>query len=530
MRRITQIGSALLAILAAASSGMAQRPDRPLRGLEEYVTRAMREWGIAGLAVAVVENDSVVFARGFGIREVGRAERVDTNTIFAIGSNTKLFTAVASGMLVDEGRLAWDEPVTRYLPGFQLFDPWVTREVTLRDLLSHRTGLGDQAGNMIAFGSANDRGEVLRRTRFIRPSSSFRSRFAYQNLMLLAAGAVAASAAGMSWDEVVAARILRPLGMQSTGTSVNALPRNGNVATPHTSTGASIRPMPWRNIDNIGPAGSINSSVADMARWLRFLLRDGRVNGRPLIRARTLREIETPQTIIPCGDDTLRKSTHFCAYGLGVLMSDYQGVKVLSHTGGIDGMLSAIMFVPERNLGIVVLTNTDGHNLLFTALARQILDMELGVSPRDWSATLLSEQRKIESAIASIEATAERRRPKNASATLPLDRLVGRYTNETYGDMRIGIDGDQLTLRFGAALSGRLDHWARDTYRLTWFDSGSAFEAPTFVSFVADPFGVVTSLRVRDDLMRPPGMHAWDNDEFDRVDETAVTSNAKGGR
>jgi CubicO group peptidase (beta-lactamase class C family) len=530
MRRIIEIGSALLAILATASGGMAQRPDGPLRGLDEYVTRAMREWRIAGLAVAVVKNDSVVYARGFGTREVGKPEPVDTNTIFAIGSNTKLFTAVASGMLVDDGQLAWDEPATRYLPGFQLYDPWVTREVTLRDLLSHRTGLGDQAGNMIAFGSANDRREVLRRTRFMKPSSSFRSRFAYQNLMVLAAGEVAASAAGVSWDELVTTRILRPLGMRSTSTSVSELSRAGNVATPHTATSTSIRPMPWRNIDNIGPAGSINSSVADMARWLRFLLRDGRVNGRPLIRPGTLREIEAPQTIIGCGDDTLRKSTHFCAYGLGVLMSDYQGVKVLSHTGGIDGMLSDLMFVPERGLGIVVLTNTDGHNLLFTALARQILDMELGVSPRDWSATLLSEQRKMESAIASMEATAEQRRPKNASATLPLARLVGRYTSETYGDMRISADGDQLTLRFGPVLTGRLDHWARDTYRLTWFDAGSAFEAPTFVSFVADPFGVVTSLRVRDDLMRPPGMHVWDNDEFNRLGETAVTSNANGGR
>lgn len=514
----------LLTALLAASAAVAQPAPAPLAGLDAYIEAAIKDWGIAGLAVAIVKDDSVVYLRGFGVREGDRPERVDANTVFAIGSNTKLFTAVAAGMLVDAGRIGWDEPVTTYLRGFQLHDPWVTREVTLRDLLSHRTGLGEQRGNMVAFASALDRGEVLRRVRFLRPASSFRSQFAYQNLGLLAAGEAAAAAGGVSWDDLVKDRILRPLGMSATGTSVRDLAAQRNVATPHSNLDGRLAAIPWRNIDNIGPAGSINSNATDMARWVRFLLANGRASGTQLLQPATLHEIESPQSIVRCPTDSLRPSVHFCAYGLGVLMNDYLGVKVLSHTGGIDGMLSDVVLVPERRLGIVVLTNTDGHNALFVAVARQILDAYLGAPTRDWSALLLAETRQQERALHAMEAAAEARRPRNTRPSLPLAAYGGRYANQMYGELVVEPDGRQLVLRFEPTLTGDLEHWAHDTYKLTWRGAGNRdVLGPTFVTFVVDPFGKATSLRLRDDVLRLPGQGAWDADEFVRVDERAPT-------
>jgi CubicO group peptidase (beta-lactamase class C family) len=517
----------LVLVLHARRSAVGQASRAPLAGMDDYIERAMRAWGVAGVAVSVVKDDSVVYARGFGVREVGKPERVDRNTLFAIGSNTKLFTAVVAGMLVDEGRLRWDDPVIDHLPDFRLYDPWTTREVTIRDLLAHRTGLGEQRGNMIGYASGHDRLEVLRRMRFLTPASSFRSRFAYQNLGFVAAGEAAAAAAHQRWDELIRDRVFRPLGMASSNTSVRELTGRANVASPHAGEDGRLTPLPWRNIDNIGPAGSINSSASDMARWVKFLLAGGRWGTVQLLRSSTLREIEAPQTVIPCAPDSLRPSVHFCAYGLGVLMNDYLGVKVLSHSGGIDGMLSDVTMVPERGLGIVVLTNTDGHNALFAAIARRILDAYLGAPRRDWSAVLLESAARDEEALRALETRAEEKRAKHTRPSLGLSAYRGRYANELYGDLTIRLEEGRLVLRLGPTLAGTLDHWAFDTFKVNWSTAADRHAlGPTFVSFELDPFGEVGSLRVRDDVTRLPGQGAWDDDVFTRLnDSTHVATN-----
>ena len=505
----------------------AQRASAPTAAsassLDTYIQKAVTDWGIAGLAIAIVHDDSVVYERGFGVREAGKPDRVDARTLFAIGSNSKLFTSTLAGMMVDAKKMSWDAPATTYLPTFQLYDPWVTREITLRDLLSHRSGLG-RRGDMLWYASPFDRAEVLRRIRYLKPNSSFRSQYGYQNVMVMAAGEATAAEAGRSWDELVKERIFQPLGMTASNTSVRDLAGASDVATPHVSDKGVLTPVPWLNIDNNGPAGSINSNVEDMAKWLRFLLDGGKVGDRQLIASATLREISSPQTIIPSPDDTLSPSTHFHAYGLGVGMYDLLGVKVMSHTGGIDGMLSQVTWVPERHLGFVILTNTEGHNNVFAAVGRRILDMYLGAPPRDWSEIMLAETRKQEAAQAQAMQRLEASRPKDTTPSVPVDRYAGRYSNEMYGDVTVDVAADKMSLQYGPGRVGDLQPWSRDAYKVVWHGKR---EGTGLVQFVVDPVGSVRSLRLYESLT-PAALRSPDIDEFRKVAPT--TAAAVGAR
>lgn len=515
-----------LGTIAASAPLPAQRPTAPaapsVASLDQYIQKAVTDWGIAGLAIPIVHDDSVVYERGFGVREAGKPEKVDARTLFAIGSNTKLFTSTLAGMMVDAKKMSWDAPATTYLPSFQLYDPWVTREITLRDLLSHRSGLG-RRGDMLWYASPFDRAEVLRRIRYLKPNSSFRSQYGYQNIMVMAAGEATAAAAGRSWDDLVKERIFQPLGMTASNTSVRDLAGQSDVATPHLLDKGALTPIPYRNIDNIGPAGSINSNVEDMAKWLRFLLDGGKVGGRQLIAAATLREIESPQTIIPSPDDTLSPSTHFHAYGLGVGMYDLLGVKVMSHTGGIDGMLSQVTWVPERHLGFVILTNTEGHNNVFAAVGRRILDMYLGAAPRDWSAIMLAQTQKQEAAQAEAMKRLEASRPKDTGPSVPVDRYAGRYSNEMYGDVNVDVAADKMSLQYGPARVGDLEPWSRDAYKIVWRDKR---EGAGLVQFEVDPIGAVRSLRLYETLT-PAALRSADVDEFRKVPAATAAVGAR---
>ncbi len=490
-RRVVAVIALALLALGAGAPLSAQTP--PLQGLDAYIRKAMSEWKVAGMAVAVVKDDSVVFARGYGVRDVGSGKPVDTGTIFAIGSNSKLFTAVAAGMLVDSGRLAWDDRVIDRLPWFRMYDPYVTREMRVRDLLAHRSGLG-RRGDMIWYASGFDREEVIRRVRYLEPNTSFRSAYGYQNIMVATAGEVVATVAGRSWDDVIESRIFEPLGMRSSSTSVTDLSRFDDVATPHTVRHDSIVTIPWRNIDDVGPAGSINSSVDDMARWLRMLLADGVFAGDTLIRHATLREIESPQTVIPLPPDTLFPSRHFAAYGLGVVAQDYKGVKLLWHTGGIDGMLSQIAFVPERGLGVVVLTNTDGPNNLFGAVSWRVLDAYLGGPQRDWSRVLLDRVKVGQAQVETARKKMEAERVVDAPPSLPLASYAGTYENPMYPPIRIVVDGDRLRADFGPSMSSPLEHWHYDTFRATGEGSGAGGLADEMLTFTLDAAGHPSTL------------------------------------
>ncbi len=498
IRRGARAGVLAVAVLCSAALPTAGQ-KAPLQGLDAYIGRAMTDWGVAGLSIAVVQDDSVVFIKGYGVREAGKPAPVDANTVFAIGSNTKFFTAVAAGTLVDEGRFSFDDHATKWLPDFRLYDPWVTREITIRDMLSHRSGLG-RRGDLLWYGSPYSRAEVLRRIRYLEPNTSFRSQFGYQNIMVMGAGQAAAAAAGMSWDALVKERILQPLGMSSTTTSVRELAAMSDVASPHIWIDGHPVPIAYRDIDNIAPAGSINSSARDMAQWLRLILGDGRYAGHQVIKPATLHDIESPQTISGAPHDTLRPSTHFVMYGLGIGMSDYKGVKVLQHTGGIDGMLSLVAMVPERHFGLVVLTNTQGHNDLFTALMYRVLDAYLGGPTRDWSAIGLAQAKRDEVRAVEMEKKLEAARVPNTTPSLALEKYAGTYTSELYGDAVVTLAGDTLSLRFGPSFAGTLEHWNYDTFRAHWTTGGRAAETllgRPLVTFTLGADGRPASLEIQ---------------------------------
>jgi CubicO group peptidase (beta-lactamase class C family) len=457
-------------LLLGPLEGHAVRAEaNPLKGLDDYIVKAMREWEIPGLAIAIVKDDKVVFIKGYGVRKLGEKAPVTSNTLFAIGSTSKAFTAAALGMLVDQGKLKWDDQVRKYLPELQFYDPYVTREITVRDLLSHRSGLSRH--ELIWYGSTNSRAEVLRRVRYARPSTSFRSQFGYQNVMFLAAGKLIPVVMKQSWDDFVKQRIFKPLGMISTNTSIKAFTQGADLATPHARIEGKIQPIPWRNIDNIGPAGSINSTVKDMAQWLRLQLAKGVYNKERLLSSGVIEEMQTPQIVIRY-EGTMAKlnpETHFMAYGLGWMLADYRGQKIAHHGGGIDGMTAQVAMMPEKKLGIVILTNMSGQ-LLPTALPQRIFDAYLGVSARDWSGELHKVIKDAEDLAKTAKNKEEKDHVQGTKPSLTLEKYAGSYRDDLYGEARIVKEKDKLVLHYGPSFVADLEHWHYDTFRAIWRD------------------------------------------------------------
>ncbi len=445
MRRI----AVLLAVLSGPVPAAAQ--GRPLQGLDAYITRGMAQWKVPGLAIAVVRNDSVVLLKGYGVKRLGAAGRVDDRTLFAIGSATKAFTALGVAMLVDEEKVGWDDPATKHLPGFQLYDPYVTREITVRDLLSHRSGLPGGGGDLVWYANENlPRDSILHRVRYLKPNSSLRSAFGYQNIMFLAAGQLAARLAGRSWDELVRQRILTPLGMSASNTSVKALEGQANVATPHEEVEDTVRVVPWKNIDNVAPAGSINSNVRDMAQWVRFQLAGGKVGGKPLVSAGAFRETHSAQSVVPLPVGLVAfRDAQILAYGLGWLLHNYHGRQIVRHTGGIDGMSAEVALIPAEKIGVVVLMNLAGTSLSY-AVTHRVFDAHLNQPPRDWNAELLKQNEQFE---AQAEAEEKRRKAERVAGTSPslaVKEYAGTYADSLHGEATVGADGGKLVLRYGS--------------------------------------------------------------------------------
>ncbi|PWT89381.1 MAG: serine hydrolase [Blastocatellia bacterium] len=481
---------------------LAAAQQAPGADFDEYVNKAMKDWGVPGVAIAIVKDDRVVFAKGYGVRDLNKPEPVDEHTLFAIGSSSKAFTAALVAMLVDDNKLKWDDPVTKYLPSFQLFDPYSTRELTITDLLSHRSGL--TRGDLLWYASAYDRDEVLRRVRYLKPSWSFRSRFGYQNIMFLAAGQLIPSITGKSWDDFVRERIFVPLGMRSTSTSIKALSNSTDVASPHAKLEDKVQVVAWRNIDNIAPAGSINSNVEDMAQWLRLQLGGGVYQNQRLLSSGAVKEMHTPQTIIRLEgtQTTLYPAAHFLSYGMGWFLSDYQGRKLIEHGGAIDGMRAEVAMMPEEKVGAVILTNLGG-TILPQALMFKIFDFYLNSPQRDWSAEMLKATKSLEEQAKAAEKKSEAERVQGTTPSLPLEKYAGTFQSEMYGETKVTLENAKLVIRFGPNFTGELQHWNYDTFRAVWRDP---MQGKGFVSFRLNPQGRVESVNIENisDFTRVP--------------------------
>jgi CubicO group peptidase (beta-lactamase class C family) len=465
--RVYGLGVLLLMLFVSAFPVVAQ--DAPLQGLDDYVNKAIKDWKVPGIAIAVIKDDKIVYAKGYGVRELGKSAPVDENTLFAIGSSSKAFTAASIAMLVDEKKLKWDDSPGKYLPGFELFDPYVTREMTIRDLLTHRIGL--ERGDILWYASAYDRKEILHRIRYLEPSSSMRSRFGYQNIMYLAAGEIVPSITGKSWDDFVADRIFKPLGMKSSGTSVMTLNKSNNVASPHAEIDDKVRAVAWRDIDNIAPAGSINSNVVDMAQWVRLNLGNGKYADKQLISAASITEMQASQTIIPLRGQMglYYPKAHFLNYGMGWFLSDYNGRKLVEHGGAIDGMRAHVGMIPEENVGVVILSNLNGA-ILPTFLGYRIFDAFLGEKPRDWSGEMLKKYSALVAQGKAAAKKAESDRVMGTSPSLALEKYAGEYKSEMYGSANVKFENGKLTAHFGPNFNGKLEHWNYDTFQVNWDD------------------------------------------------------------
>ena len=480
------IGAALL-IGGRASA----QSKNPLDGLDDYITSAMKDWKIPGVAVGIVHGDTVVFSKGFGVRTVGRPEKVDEHTLFALASDTKAFTGIAVAMLVDEGKLRWDAPITTYLPTLKFADDYLTRDLTLRDALTHRSGLA--RGDLLwTAGWPYDHNELLRRIRYLKPSWGLRAGYHYSNLMYLAAGDAAAAASGKSWDTLIKERIFVPLGMSESNTSVTLLPSLGDVATPHGEVDGVVKPVPYTNMDNLPAAGAINTNVADMTKWLRFQLDSARVNGKRLVSKRNFVETHTPQTIVRI-DSTYRAFnpfTHVRTYAIGWNVMDYRGAEMLSHAGNLSGMAAMVGLLPEKRVGVVVLTNLEG-NALRESIMYKVFDLYLGAPPRDWSRVSLVEKASFDSIDAHDQREAEAKRVPNTHPSLPMDRYAGTYADSLYGSVIVRVENGHLVLDMAPKLVGDMEHWHYDTFKVTWRDHR---DGTNLVTFTLDANGQIDTM------------------------------------
>jgi CubicO group peptidase (beta-lactamase class C family) len=467
-------------LVLPSTPACAQTPD--FGGMDAYVAKAVRDWSVPGLAIAIVKGDSVVYARGFGVRTLGRPETVDEHTLFSIGSTTKAFTVTALAMLVDEGKVALDDPVTRYVPEFRLSDPYVTHELTVRDLLTHRSGLPNTDQFWYATGMPTD--EIFRRMRFVRQATSFRSGYEYQNVMYTLAGRVVANASGMPWEEFVRRRILQPLGMRETVIGTRGLASAPNVASPHVEVDDTVRPVHYRDLDAVGPAGSINSSVADMSRWIRFLLDSARVDTTRLVKRATFAQMWTPQFLVPAAayyPAARLAHPHFTAYGLAWFLQDYRGRLLAMHTGSIDGMSAIVGLLPEAHAGVVVLANGD-HAELRHALMYRALDLASGDSTRDWSTEVLTVYRPAQERAKAAERARLAQRVRGTHPTLALAAYAGTYADpdSLQRPAAVALEGGRLVLRAGGAWTADLEHWNYDTFRAHWRDPALGYSFVTF--------------------------------------------------
>jgi CubicO group peptidase (beta-lactamase class C family) len=473
--------------------------------IDSYVDRTMKAFEVPGLSLAVVKDGKVVYAKGYGVRKLGDPAPVSENTLFGIASNTKAFTAAAIAILVDEGKLSWDDPVIKHMPSFRLADPTVTNELMVRDLLSHRAGLGLGEGDLLYFPPTDyTPAQVVERGRYLKPVSSLRSKYAYNNFMFEVAAQLIAQVSGMRFDEFIAKRIFAPLGMSSSMVTAAAYKPGGDWATPH-SRGwrleGKLEPIDV-TIDNAweGAAG-IKSSAADLSKWMIVQLNSGKLpDGGVLFTSTTQRQMWSVQIPIPISSSTdlpkplLAARPQFAGYGLGWSLRDYRGHKIVSHGGALTGMVSTVQLLPEQKLGIVVLTNQEETGA-YSSIVYHILDQALQVPHSDWIAAYQQQRDEALRRANEKEQKEAAARVKNSQPPAPPAKLAGRYHDDWYGDVTITQEAGKLVLRFTHTpmMVADLEFWQRDTYKAVFRDKTVP---DAFVTFWFNPAGDIDQMRM----------------------------------
>lgn len=488
------------------------------------IQAGMKKWDIPGLSIAVVHDNNVVFCKGYGVRSDSGKEPVNEETVFGIGSTTKAFTSACIAMLVDEGKLDWDDLVIKHIPELAFNDPYLTNQMTVRDLLTHRTGL-EQADFLWLISGYKDF-EIRKRMKFLKQEDSFRNNYIYNNLTYSLLGEIIARKSGMPWPQFVRERIFMPLGMYNTSSSFAELKKVKNLAIPHSDVTCERKMYKYRSLDCVAAAGAINSSAKDMARWLAFNIHLGTVGGRKLVEARHLFETHRAQIVVrpdkevkkngaksPLGDLEERPSP-FLTYGLGWHVQEYGGRKILWHVGGNYGTRSVVGLLPQEKVGVVVLTNTDyGEGRFHQALMLSVFDRYLHFGWTDWDEAYWKDQVAVEFAEDKEKKDRWEARIRNTKSTLPFDGYSGTYCSDLYGDVRVYEDKEtgKLMFHYGPEGHGELRHYNYDTFLLVWDDPGYGEHLATFQL---------------DDNKRPVRVSIDEFDTFNFAHQTADASSA----
>ncbi len=447
---------------SGAPPAAAQFDSRPI---DEVAAKVLQDTGAPGCAIVIVKDGQIVYLKGLGVREKGKPESVTPDTVFAIASCSKAFTATALALLVDEGKLKWDDKVREHYESFRLSDALADRDVTIRDLLCHRTGMPRH--DSIWAGREADSAEVIRRWGKGQSSTSFRSKWEYSNVPFTTAGAIAGKLDKSDWASVVRTRLFKPLGMEHSSCTWKEGSTPEDHATPHYyGLDKSIAPIKWDEIDHAGGAGCINSTARDMAAWLKFQTSEGQFDGRRIVSAKALKETHSPQMlVIPEGPFAIyfpAKFTRFTSYGLGWFVHDYRGFDCISHGGTLTGFRAQCMIVPEKKIGVFVMCNMR-PSLVCETIAKTALDTLLGLPAEDWVAFHKTQMAQLDFAAAMGKQKRTAARKPDTKPSLVLKEYAGVYDEPAYGRAEVVMDNDALTLRWGK-LVFRLEHYHFDTF------------------------------------------------------------------
>jgi CubicO group peptidase (beta-lactamase class C family) len=480
-----------LPILAAAA---------PPKNFDARAEAVMKASEVPGAAIAIVEKGKVTLARGYGVRKLGSPEAVGADTLFQIGSTTKAVTATALALLVEEGKIRWDDRVIDHLPGFRMYDPWVTREITVRDLLVHRSGLGRGQGDLMFVPSTEiSRADLVRRIQFLKPATSFRSGFAYDNVLYAVAGQLIEAVSGKTWENFVEERILEPVGMKSSVTNDVDRLSAPDRAFPHGRVGELRGIGPQQLLDekkvalgaNVGPAGAIAAGANDLARWLAVQLGSGQLPGSEhrlfsAENAQAMWQPVVPVPVTPFPPALADAVPQFRGYALGWMVQDYRGHKVIQHGGGTLGFRAVVVLIPEKNTGFALVNNSEDNELV-PGLQYELLDHYLGLPKHDWPKAFKDFFAARNKAGLEAQQAAEAQRPQS-SPSLPLASYAGSYSDPWYGPIAITetVGGLAIDFKQTPGMVGPLEHWAYDTFVARWPDP---MIEPAFVTFALDAAG-----------------------------------------
>lgn len=450
----------LLFLLLVCPALVAQSIDPA--AVDRLARDTMARWRVPGMSLAIVQNDRVVYLKGYGVRELGTSTPVTPDTLFQIGSATKAFTTTGMAMLVDEKKLNWDDPVRKYIEYFHLSDPCADSLVTVRDIVSHRTGLSrhDELWDYTTM----SREDVIRRIGTVKLTKPFRSDYQYSNIMIMAAGDVLGAVAKMPWSDFVRSRIFQPLGMNHSATGEEWLRSEHALGYWYDWHRDAVLPQTMLPYESLAPAGTIKSSARDMAQWVRFQLAGGTIDGKRLVSSEALDETKSPQTIVPMTGDTKDENpeTNLSAYGMAWRVQDYRGELLVSHGGALNGFRTQVDLLPHSRSGFVVMANL-GRGLAVVTMRNALLDMLLGKPGRDWNAYYLALDAKSHADAATKKVAAEAKRHRDSHPSRELSAYAGTYENAGYGPVVVSTEGDRLRLQYGR-LSIPMTHYHFDTF------------------------------------------------------------------